>query len=43
MIRDTRFEIVAVRDNDYRFISDRALGATGTYGVTSISVLATKS
>lgn len=42
-IRDAGFEIKAVRDNDYRFVSDRALGATTTYGVTSISVLATKS
>jgi arsenite methyltransferase len=41
-IRDAGFEITVVRDNDYRFISDRALGATTTYGVTSISVLATK-
>lgn len=41
-IRDAGFEIVVVRDNDYRFISDQALGATTTYGVTSISVLATK-
>jgi arsenite methyltransferase len=41
-IRDAGFEIAVVRDNDYRFISDRALGATTTYGVTSISVLATK-
>ena len=39
-IRDAGFEITVVRDNDYRFISDRALGATTTYGVTSISVLA---
>jgi len=42
MIRDAGFEIVVVRDNDYRFISDRARGATRAYGVTSISVLATK-
>jgi len=41
-IRDAGFELAEVRDNDYRFISDRALGATTTYGVTSISVLATK-
>ncbi len=41
-IRDTGFEIVVVRDNDYRFISDQALGATTTYGVASISVLATR-
>jgi arsenite methyltransferase len=42
MIREAGLEISVVRDNDYRFISDRALGATTTYGVTSISVLATK-
>lgn len=41
-IRDAGFEISVVRDNDYRFISDRALGATTTYGVTSISLLATR-
>jgi arsenite methyltransferase len=41
-IRDAGFEVQVVRDNDYRFISDRALGATTTYGVTSISVLATR-
>lgn len=41
-IRGAGFGIVIVRDNDYRFISERALGATTTYGVTSISVLATK-
>jgi SAM-dependent methyltransferase len=41
-IQDAGFELTVVRDNDYRFISDRALGATTTYGVTSISVLATK-
>jgi arsenite methyltransferase len=34
------FEIVEVRENDYRFISDRAEGATQKYGVTSISLLA---
>lgn len=42
MIRDAGLEVTVVRENDYRFISDRALGATTTYGVTSISVLATK-
>ena len=31
-------DVQVVRDNDYRFISDRALGATTAYGVTSISV-----
>jgi arsenite methyltransferase len=41
-IRNAGFDISVVRDNDYRFISDRALGATTTYGVTSISLVATK-
>lgn len=41
-IRGAGFEVSEVRDNDYRFVSDRALGATTTYGVTSISVLATR-
>lgn len=41
-IRDAGFETTEVRDNDYRFISDRAQGATTTYGVTSISVLAAR-
>lgn len=36
------FRITVVRDNDYRFMSERALGATTTYGVSSISVLATR-
>lgn len=41
-IRDAGFEVSVVRENDYRFISDRALGATTSYGVVSISVLATR-
>jgi hypothetical protein len=41
-IEDAGFTVNVVRDNDYRFISDQALGATTTYGVTSISLLATK-
>lgn len=41
-IRDAGLEIAVVRDNDYRFVSDRALGATTTYGVTSVSILATR-
>jgi arsenite methyltransferase len=41
-ITNAGFEVQVVRDNDYRFISDQALGATTTYGVTSVSVLATK-
>ena len=39
-IRAAGFEIETVRDNDYRFVSERAVGATTTYGVTSVSVLA---
>jgi arsenite methyltransferase len=35
------FTIDRIRVNDYRFISDRALGATEKYGVKSVSVLAT--
>jgi arsenite methyltransferase len=42
-IQDAGLEVDVVRDNDYRFISDQALGATTTYGVASISLLATKS
>ena len=41
-MRNAGFEVQVVRDNDYRFISDRALAATTTYGVTSVSVLARK-
>lgn len=37
------FEILEVRENDYRFISDRADNATRKYGVTSISLLARRS
>lgn len=40
-IRDAGFTVDVVRENDYRFISDRALGATTTYGVKSVSILAT--
>jgi arsenite methyltransferase len=40
MLEDAGFALDAVRDNDYRFVSDRALGATTTYGVTSVSILA---
>jgi SAM-dependent methyltransferase len=39
-IRAAGFTIETVRDNDYRFLSDRAVGATTQYGVKSISVLA---
>ena len=39
-IRAAGFEIDTVRRNDYRFVSDRVLGATTSCGVTSISLLA---
>lgn len=39
-IRAAGFTVEDVRENDYRFISDRALGATTTYGVRSVSILA---
>ena len=35
------FEVDAVRENDYRFVSERALDACSTYAVESISLLAT--
>lgn len=34
------FAVESVRENDYRFVSERAVGATTAYGVTSISILA---
>jgi arsenite methyltransferase len=40
MIQDAGLKVMTVRENDYRFISDRALGATTSYGVTSVSILA---
>lgn len=40
MIGDAGFVIETVRANDYQFVSERALGATTTYGVISISLLA---
>lgn len=42
MIEDAGFGVEVVRENDYRFVSERAAGATARYGVTSISVLATR-
>jgi hypothetical protein len=38
--RNAGFAIETVRDNDYRFVSEQALGATTTYGVTRLSLLA---
>jgi arsenite methyltransferase len=41
MIEAAGFSVEAVRDNpQYEFVSDRAIGATTSYGVTSISLLA---
>ena len=41
MIEAAGFTVDTVRDNpQYEFVSDRAVGATTTYGVTSICVLA---
>lgn len=40
MLEDAGLCVVTVRDNDYRFVSDRAVGATSAYGVTSVSILA---
>lgn len=41
MIEAAGFHLETVRDNpQYEFVSDRAVGATTTYGVTSISLLA---
>jgi arsenite methyltransferase len=43
-IEEAGLEIVKVQENpEYRFISDSAQGATETFGVKSISVLASKS
>lgn len=42
LIESAGFVVETVRDNDYRFVSDRALGATTTYGVTSVSLRATR-
>jgi arsenite methyltransferase len=41
-IEDTGLAVGEVRNNDYRFVSDRAQEACGTYGVESISLAATK-
>jgi arsenite methyltransferase len=41
MLGAAGFTVETVRDNpQYTFVSDRAVGATATYGVTSISLLA---
>jgi len=42
LIEEAGFVIQEVVDNDYRFISNSAQGATQTYGVKSISILAIK-
>lgn len=42
LIDTAGLEVREVRPNNYRFISDQARGATSTYGVKSISLLAVK-
>src|SRR5687767_3611307 len=41
-IEGAGLRIEAIRDNPYEFISERALSASGKYGVKSVSVLAVK-
>jgi SAM-dependent methyltransferase len=43
VIEGSGFDIDVVRENEgYQFLSDRAVGATTTYGVSSISIRATR-
>ena len=42
MIEGAGLRIEETRTNPYRFISDQAIGASATYGVHSISLLAVK-
>jgi arsenite methyltransferase len=42
MIEDAGFRIEVVRENPYRFISERAINACEKYGVKSVSLLALK-
>ncbi|WP_159621330.1 hypothetical protein [Ruania rhizosphaerae] len=41
-IQDAGLTITVMKVNPYQFISDSARGATQTYGVKSVSLLATK-
>jgi arsenite methyltransferase len=41
-IEQTGLDVGTIRENDYRFISDRALDACSTYGVESVSLVAEK-
>ena len=41
-IEDPGLAVQEVNQNDYRFVTDRAQEACGTYGVESVSLLATK-
>lgn len=41
-IEQTGLQVGTIRENDYRFISDRALDACSTYGVESVSLVAEK-
>lgn len=42
LIREAGLQVKQVKENPYQFISKSALGATRTYGIKSISVLAVK-
>lgn len=42
LITAAGFDVVQVKDNPYQFLSKGALGATKTYGIKSISLLAIK-
>ena len=41
-IETSGLELRELRENDYRFISDRALDACSTYEVASVSLVAVK-
>jgi len=43
MCEDAGLGIETIRSNDYQFISDQALGASTSYGVASVSILARRS
>ena len=39
-MEEAGFRVMATRPNDYRFVSDRALEACGTYSVESVAIVA---
>jgi SAM-dependent methyltransferase len=41
-LEDAGLSVGEIRKNDYRFVSERAIDASDTYGVESLSILATK-